>query len=306
VKNVVRIGTRTSPLARAQANIVSYLLSSKFSNLQVEIIAIKTQGDKSQDFSSAQSNLKADFTENIDALLLDGGIDIAVHSLKDLPTKLKPGLILGATPTRGDPRDALICDVNVDLENLKPGARIGTSSLRRKVQIKHLRKDIEIVDIRGNIETRVTKMSRMMLDGLVLAACAFDRISIPGIQITRLPVDQVIPAAGQGIIAIEVRKEDYQTLETISSINDERTWAEAVCERAFVERLGGDCNTPIAVHSKVQNGTSSVIGMIASRDGTQMVKGKLDSTGDPARLGNLLADQLLSDGGKKILEVEAT
>ncbi|MDG6933771.1 MAG: hydroxymethylbilane synthase [Nitrososphaerota archaeon] len=301
-KSKVRIGTRGSVLARAQTTIVQERLSKHFPRLKIEIVTVNTKGDRSQSDDTTLVGTKAFFTEDIEDLLSRGEIDLAVHSMKDLPSKLKPGLTLGATPPRGDPRDAFVSLNHGSFAEIGSGARIGTSSLRRKVQLIQLKRDVEVVNLRGNVETRVRKMNEQNLDGIVLAACVFDRVRFSNVKIYPFPIEQMIPAPGQGVIAVEARKDDSETLEMISSINDHDTWTATECERAFVERIGGDCQTPVAAHCTIQNKMLKAMGMIASQDGTEIVKAEIRSYGHPRSLGVDLANNLLSRGGKHIME----
>lgn len=302
MKGKVRIGTRGSVLAKAQTTIVQERLSKHFPRLEIEIVTVNTKGDKSQQEDTSLVGTKAFFTDDIENLLSSGEIDLAVHSMKDLPYKLKPGLTLAATPPRGDPRDAFVSSNYSSFEEIGSGARVGTSSLRRKVQLTQLKRDVEVVNLRGNVETRVRKMNEQNLSGIVLAACVFDRVRFSNVKIYPFPIEQMIPAPGQGIIAIEARKDDSESLEMISSINDDNTWTAAECERAFIERIGGDCQTPVAAHCTVQNTMLKAVGMIASQDGTEIVKAEIKSHGPPRSLGVDLANNLLSKGGKHIME----
>jgi hydroxymethylbilane synthase len=299
---VVRVGTRGSRLARAQTAIVQSLLSEKFPDLRMQVINVKTAGDRLPPSRRGLDDEKSAFTSDIERMLIRGDLDFAVHSMKDLPSTLGSGLVIGATPPRGDPRDALVSDDGKSISQLPRGALVGTSSLRRKMQLRSLREDIRIVDLYGNIETRIRKMREMGLNAIVLATCGLQRIEMTGVHVRPFSIEEMLPAACQGILAIEVRRDDKQVLKLVSQINDQRTSQQAACERAFIERLGADCDVPVAAYSYEECGNLVAVGMLASPDGIKVLRSKLiDKPSSASSLGYRLAEELLSMGGEKIL-----
>lgn len=296
----LRIGTRGSKLALAQTQIVLDLLSREVPGLEAQVQVIKTLGDLLPPEKRGETDGKGAFTDEIDSLLVRGDIDLAVHSMKDLSVEVGAGVRLGATPARGDPRDALVTLVRKEFVDLPKGATLGTSSMRRKAQLLNLRKDLRIVDLHGNVETRISKMSQMGLDGIVLAAAGLDRISRSEIITRRFSTDEVVPAAGQGTLAIEIREDDEDLEKIVSRINDEETMRASECERAFARATGGDCYVPVGAFAANNGRSLTLTGMIASPDGEHLLKRTMSGT-DADGLGKALARDMLQAGGAAIL-----
>ncbi|MFQ5676284.1 MAG: hydroxymethylbilane synthase, partial [bacterium] len=242
---ILRVGTRKSALAKAQTNWVVKRLQSFHPGLEIEIKEVVTTGDKMLDISFDNMLDKGVFVKEIEEQLLAGAIDLAVHSMKDLPTECPDGLIIGATPERADPRDVLVTKLNVNLDEMPDGARIGTSSLRRKAQLAHLRPDFEIIPIRGNIDTRLGKAESDDYDGIILAAAGLSRMGWLDRVHEFLSCSMMIPAVGQGALGIEVRENDGRTLRLIEPLTDSKTEMAVKAERAFLSGMGGGCQTPM-------------------------------------------------------------
>lgn len=300
----LRVGTRGSKLALAQTNLVLDLLSERNPNIEPQIIPVRTLGDRLPAEKRGETDGKGAFTGDIEELLMKGELDIAVHSLKDLSVELGKGLKVGATPPRGDPRDALVSSGKERLSELPKGAVVGTSSIRRRAQLLSLRKDLNVVDLHGNVETRVRKMSERSLDGIVLAAAGLDRLSMGDRTSQRFSVRELVPSAGQGTIAVQVRGGDGDVERVVSGINDEKTMRASDCERAFARTIGGDCYIPAGAHASVNGRSLTLIGMMASADGKKVLKRTATST-DPVGLGESLGKELLRLGGAEIVRGSA-
>lgn len=298
----LKLGTRGSRLALWQAEDVADRLKSSEPDINIGIEIIKTTGDKILDVALSRIGDKGLFTREIENALLDGNIDIAVHSLKDLPGVLPAGLCIGAVLKREKPGDVLISHKGYTFAGLPQGAVVGTSSLRRMAQIKHKRPDINIVELRGNVETRLRKMKEQDLDGIVLAYAGITRLGFAEQISDMIPFDVILPAVGQGAIAIEIRDKDYKTRELLEKINDHTTLTEVLAERAFLKELQGGCQVPIASLAKMQAHQLQVQGLIASLDGKQLFKAVEEGTEkDAETLGRNLAQRLLDQGAGKIL-----
>ncbi|NLJ73037.1 MAG: hydroxymethylbilane synthase, partial [Syntrophomonadaceae bacterium] len=259
----LKLGTRGSNLALWQAFYVAELLKAK-SNLEVEIVVIKTKGDKILDVALSKIGDKGLFTKEIENQLLDYEIDIAVHSLKDLPSVITEGLTIGAVLNRENPNDVLIAKDGLTIDELPSGAKIGTSSLRRIAQLKAYRPDIITVDIRGNIETRIRKMQKEGLDGIILAYSGVKRLNLDHLISEVIDNGVLLPAVGQGAIAIEIRKNDSQIEEVMALINDEETYLTTKAERAFLRTLEGGCQVPIAAYAYIRENKLNISGLVAS------------------------------------------
>ena len=298
----LRIGTRASQRALWQANWTKAQLEQRYPGIEVELVKIKTIGDKILDVPLAQVGGKGLFVKEIEEAMLQGEIDLAVHSMKDVPTEFPPGLGLVVTTEREDPRDAFIAD-GITFTQLRPGARIGTSALRRQAQLLKVRPDLEMVIIRGNVETRIRKLKEDNLDAVILAAAGLKRLGFTDVISELLPTDFSIPAIGQGALGLECRLDDHATIEALSFLNHADTDAAVAAERALLKRCEGGCQVPIAAHGTVSGGTLSVVGFIASVDGRQTVRDTISgAVGDAVKLGIELADRLLASGGRQILE----
>lgn len=269
----LRIGTRGSGLALWQARHVEKLVSSTYPEINPEIVIIKTTGDKNLESPLSEIGGKGVFVKEIEEALLDGRIDIAVHSLKDVPAVLPGGLVLSAYTERHDPRDALLTRTGQKLNELPDGSRIGTGSLRRASQLLHLRPGLKIEPIRGNVDTRVRKLKEGgMYDAIVLALAGLERMGLEDNITQLLPTDVMLPSPGQGIVAIESRQEDPYTLELLSRINHKETSVRALAERAFLKSLSGDCNVPLGCLSELEGGEIQITSVLSMPDGTDLIR----------------------------------
>jgi hydroxymethylbilane synthase len=298
----VRIGTRGSALALTQSGWVADRLRERLTDTAVELVTIRTKGDILQDVSLAKIGGKGLFIKEIEEALLEGEIDLAVHSMKDLPAALPEGLTIAATPPREDPRDVLISRDNLPLEALAAGARIGTGSLRRSAQLRHRFPHLEIVSLRGNLDTRIRKIDTGGLDGVILAAAGIRRMGWEAKISQWLPVSVMLPAVGQGILAIETRRSDAALVRAVGLLNDPVAACEAEAERAFLARLGGGCQLPIAGHAVKSGETLRIEGLVASVDGAVMIRDAVEGpAAEAGTLGSGLADHLLAAGGRALL-----
>lgn len=300
---VLRLGTRGSKLALWQAEYVAGELSGKVPELTIEIVVIKTKGDKILDVPLAKIGDKGLFTREIENELLEQRIDIAVHSMKDLPSVMGEGLCLGAVLPRENPQDVLISNKAYTLETLPVGAIIGTSSLRRIAQLKSLRPDLELVNMRGNVETRIRKMEEQDLDGIILAYAGVKRLGFERYISEMIALDKMMPAVGQGAIAIEIRADDLSVKQLLAGINDERCCLETTAERAFLARLEGGCQVPIACLASVKEDRLTVAGLVSSLDGQQVFKATTECDFSQIEASSRqLAEQLLEAGAASVLE----
>tara|TARA_B100001105_G_C22357184_1_gene428539 strand:+ start:27 stop:938 length:912 start_codon:yes stop_codon:yes gene_type:complete len=299
----ITIGTRGSKLALWQAEHVRGLLVNAFADLCIDFSIIKTTGDQLQ--SNPLSNIsKGLFTKEIEIALLDQKIDLAVHSVKDLPTDLPKGLKICCIPAREDPRDALISKSGLGLNNLPTGAKIGTSSLRRKSQLFYLRSDLEVTALRGNIDTRMRKLKETDLDAIVLAAAGVKRLFGADLVTQFFEVDEIVPAVGQGALGIEIRENDDQTNTLLKEIRCQRSEVEVGVERVVLRELGGGCQVPIGVNAKLESNKLSVVGLVSSPDGRKRIlKKTVNDSADSTDIGLLLAEKLIQDGANEILQV---
>ncbi|QEM69945.1 hydroxymethylbilane synthase [Geobacter sp. FeAm09] len=298
----LRIGTRASQLALWQANWVKSELEKRYPGMEVTLTKIKTIGDKILDVPLAQVGGKGLFVKEIEEAMLRGEIDIAVHSMKDVPTEFPEGLGLHCITEREDPRDAVISR-NVTFSELPQGARIGTSALRRQAQLLKVRPDLQMVIIRGNVETRIRKLEDDNLDAVILAAAGLKRLGFTEKVAEYLDTDLSIPAIGQGALGIECRLDDAVITETIDFFNHPDTSYAVRAERALLKRCEGGCQVPIAAHGTVSGGTLRLVGFIAAVDGQRSVRGEVSGPmAECEKLGIQLADHLLGEGGKAILE----
>ena len=301
VANKLRIGSRGSQLALWQANHIQACLAERHPGLAVEIEIIKTTGDKITDVALSRVGGKGLFTKEIEEALLAGRVDFAVHSLKDLPTELPFGLSADVITERRHGADALVSRQGLKLDDLPSGAKIGTSSLRRKVQLAALRPDLVFIDLRGNVDTRLARLERGDYDAIVLAQAGLVRLGLDG-RITELfDSARMVPAAGQGALAIEYRQADGLTLEAISFLTHSQTKMEVTAEREFLHELEGGCQVPIGARAELQpDGRLRLTGLISDLEGKRLLK---DSITDypTARPGKILAEKLLAAGGREIL-----
>ncbi|MBT9139702.1 MAG: Porphobilinogen deaminase [Dehalococcoidia bacterium] len=302
MKRTVKIGTRQSPLALWQAEHMAELLGSRNPSCTFVLVPMRTKGDKLLDVPLAKIGDKGLFTKELEIALLEGEIDLAVHSMKDLPTILPPGLIIGAITRREDPRDALISRQGNFFSDLPRGAIIGTGSLRRRAQLLHARPDLNLADLRGNIDTRLKRLDQGDFTAVILAAAGVDRLGL-GERITeRLDYSISLPAIGQGALGLEIRDNDEEMAGIIRGANDAETSCCIRVERDFLRTLEGGCQIPIGAMAQIQGGKISLQGMVASLDGHRMLKDSIsvDKT-CPGDLGITLARKLLAQGADEIL-----
>jgi hydroxymethylbilane synthase len=297
----LRIGSRGSHLALTQTRWVAQQLIEK--GFDVTIQEIKTTGDKILDVPLAKVGGKGLFVKEIEEALLEGQIDLAVHSMKDMPTKCPSGTMIGAVPKRADPRDALISRDGMTLDNLPFGSKIGTSSLRRQAQLKRVRPDFIFLPVRGNLSTRMRKLSEGEVDALILAVAGLYRIGWQDRITEYIPFDICLPAIGQGALAIECRENDPVVLNQIAFLNDPETACEIETERALLTRLEGGCQTPIAGFAKKDGGIIQLEGLVANLDGSEIIREKKSAPiGQETALGIDLAESLLRRGADLILK----
>ncbi|RIH66212.1 hydroxymethylbilane synthase [Mariniphaga sediminis] len=306
-KKTVRIGTRGSQLALFQAELTRKKLLEKFPETDVEIVIIKTKGDKILDVALSKIGDKGVFTKEIEKDLLDGKIDMAVHSLKDLPTSLPEGLKLGAVLERGEFRDALVCKDGRTLDELTGNDIIATSSLRRKASLLRYNKNFRIIDIRGNVNTRLRKMEEGYCDAMIMAATGFQRLGLEKYITEIIQPEIIIPATSQGIIAIESRTGDTVTDELLKGINHAATWDAAEAERGFLHAVEGGCQVPVGCYSQFDGEHLSLTGFVASLDGTSYLSDtETGSAVNPAVVGERLAQKLIARGAAKMIEAIRT
>jgi hydroxymethylbilane synthase len=300
--NVLRIGTRGSRLALWQAEWVQRRLQELYPELTVRLVPISTQGDRIQDVPLARIGGKGLFVKEIEEALFDGRIDLAVHSMKDVPSVLPTGLILACIPQREDPRDALISRNGRDFSQLPQGARIGTSALRRQAQLLYRRPDLEIVPLRGNVETRLRKMEEEHLDGIILAAAGLKRLGLMRLISACLPPELSLPAIGQGALGLECHQDNGWVLERIAPLHHPATALTVSAERSFLRRLNGGCQVPLAAHGTLAGQTLTLTGLVAGIDGRCLLKETVAASLSQAEeLGVHLAEKLLSKGADRIL-----
>ena len=299
----IKIGTRGSKLARWQANWVKSALENKFPSTPVKLIVIKTQGDKILDVPLAKVGGKGLFVKEIEAALLAGRIDIAVHSMKDMPADIPRGLCIGAIPERENPVDVFISRNGAGFRELAAGSVIGTSSLRRGAQLQHARPDIVVRSIRGNLDTRIKKLESEDFDALVLAAAGVKRLNLEHKISEYLDPAIMLPAIGQGALCIETRKDDPIVGPLVASLDHASTRAVVAAERAFLNRLEGGCQVPIAGNGRISGNRLVLTGLVAELDGSRVIKGeKRGRLNSPETIGIHLAEELLARGADKILE----
>ena len=294
----LRIGSRGSHLALWQANHVAALLRAKSHTVEIEVI--KTTGDKITSVALAKVGTKGMFTKEIEEALHDKRVDLAVHSLKDVPTDLAQEFELAAIMKREDPRDAFISVKFSSLEELPQGAKVGTSSLRRQCQLKSVRPDLEIFPVRGNVDTRIRKLESGEYDAIILAAAGVRRLGLETHVRSRISADIMCPAVGQGALAIEIRRGDQQTKTLLAFLNDADTHAAIECERALLGSLGGGCQVPIGAYAEKRGSRLFLRAMVGRPDGSQILREQADGT-DGVKLGRETAQTLLWRGGDKIL-----
>jgi hydroxymethylbilane synthase len=300
----IRIGTRESKLALVQTEIVRKALSAQFGDLRIEIVHITTGGDRVQDRPIAELGSRGVFVKELEEALLDRRVDLVVHSLKDLPTDLPQGLVLAAVLDRADARDVLVSNNKMSLHDLPTGSKVATSSRRRSAQLKHLRSDLEFVDIRGNIPTRLRKHDEGLCDAMVLAAAGLIRLGVQDRITQYLDYETSTPAAGQGALAVECRTDDATVFKLAAAIEESRARSEVTAERAFLQRLGGGCSVPIGVVAEtIDQQKLRVLGCVASADGKHLIRSQLEGQSkDANKIGIDLANIMLELGAADLLE----
>jgi hydroxymethylbilane synthase (EC 2.5.1.61) len=295
---LLRLGTRKSKLALWQANFVKEKLEAL--GCKVELVPITTTGDKILDAPLAKIGGKGLFVKEIENALLAGEIDLAVHSLKDVPMVIPEGLTLSAITEREEPYDVLISRNGNKLEELPSGAVVGTSSLRRQVQIKRRRKDLRVEILRGNVDTRLRKLKEGLYDAIVLAYAGVKRMGLSG-EISQI-LEDFIPAVGQGSLAIETRAEDERVINFVKVLNHGESWLRAVCERAFLRELQGGCQVPIGAYAWIEGDRIKIKGFISDLEGERFLEGYEEGSLQEAEgVGKRLAQRLLREGGEEIL-----
>ncbi len=299
----LRLGTRASTLALRQAEWVKSALEQKYSSLQITLVKIKTEGDKLLNDPLTELGGKGLFVKEIEESLTQKKIDVAVHSLKDLPTEIPEGLSLEGITERVDARDVLISRENIPLRDLPGGARIGTGSMRRRAQLLSFRPGLEILPLRGNLDTRLRKLTTEGLDAIIVAAAGIKRMGWEDRITEYLPVEICLPAVGQGALGLEIRVDDNEANNLIKFLNHLPTAGAVRAERAFLKRLGGGCQVPIAAQGDSSGGQLRLSGMVASVDGSQLIRDSISGELSRAEsLGVELAERLLAQGAKEILE----
>ncbi len=301
MRKSVIIGSRGSQLALVQAESVLAQLSKANPRLKFSISKIATEGDLNRRLPLDQMAGVGVFVKELEAALLDGRIDIAVHSLKDMPTEIPEGLYLAVVTKRLDPRDILVSKAG-KLAELAPGSRIGTGSIRRAIQLIAYRPDLKVCSIRGNVNTRLQKVSSGELDGVILAASALIRLGWQDRITEYLPLEHFLPPAGQGALGIEIRADDKETGELVLPLNHQSTWQSVVAERTFLGALGGGCRAPIAVLGTVNDNTLKLVGMVADASVKKALHASEEGDiKDPERIGTRLAEKMLEMGAARII-----
>jgi hydroxymethylbilane synthase len=302
MSKVLTVGTRGSALALKQTELVRSQLEKHWPDLEVRVVVIKTKGDKIRDVALSRIGDKGLFVKELEEALLERRIDLAVHSMKDVPVSLPPGLGIVCVSERADPRDVLVSAGGETLGQLPCGARLGTCSLRRKAQLRHHRPDLILHDLRGNVPTRLAKMRRLALDGVVLAAAALERLGLSSEITEYLPPSVCLPAVGQGAIGVEAREADEEVARLLHPLHHPPSAAAIAAERAFLAALGGGCQVPVAALGQLGDGRLHLEGMVASLDGKRLVRGSISGSPEEARhLGSALAEELLHLGAESIL-----
>ena len=297
----IRIGTRASRLALWQAEFVEAELKKFFPTLEIELVKIKTTGDKILNAPLAKIGGKGLFTKELEIKLAGGEIDLAVHSLKDVPTDLPEGFKIAAITKRAQPFDAFVSNKFPTFASLPINSVVGTSSLRRAAQILSLRPDLRIKNLRGNVETRLKKLDAGEFDAVILAAAGLERLGYSS-RIGEL-LTEIIPAAGQGALAIETRADDDEIISYVQKLNDVETCAAIEIEREFLKEVGGSCQIPVGVFAQIDGDKINVRAIISSVDGLKVARGQGSGfRGQELGLGKKLADQLLNSGGREILK----
>jgi len=307
MRTTLRIGTRASLLAVTQSTWVKNQIEQAHPQTRVELVKITTKGDRILDVPLAKVGGKGLFVKEIEDALLAGSVDLAVHSMKDVPTELPEGLHIGIIPIRETPYDAFLSNQFDSIAALPRGATIGTSSLRRKSQLAAMRPDLNIVDLRGNIDTRLRKLDEGVYDAIILAGAGLNRLDLAHRITTLLPAEQMLPAISQGALGIELRQDDTELFAGLQFLHHRETAVAVAAERAFLLQLEGGCQVPIGAHATLDGSTVRLTGLIAEVNGSRILKNELSGPCEnAAQLGKSLAEQLLAQGGKAILDAVYT
>jgi len=297
------IGSRGSALALAQTNWIREKIIARFPAVEVSVHVIRTSADKDTTSSIRSGAAVGVFVKELEQALLQKEIDLAVHSMKDLPTSIPDGLRIAAIPEREEAQDALITGGASGLFQLPAGARIGTGSIRRQAQILALRPDLKVLDIRGNIETRLRKLQEGTYDAIVLACAGLNRLGLGDRIAAKFSTSEMLPAPGQGALAVEARDDDARLDDIAAALNHLPTFQAVTAERAFLQRMGGGCNVPVAAYARVEGGFVEMDGLVASPDGSRALRSVLRGDCDTAvETAMHLADEILARGGRDILE----
>jgi hydroxymethylbilane synthase len=300
----LKIGTRGSKLALTQTNFVADKIKKLMPEADVEICIIKTSGDIMQEVSLLTIGGQGVFVKELEEALLSGKIDLAVHSMKDVPGETPEELMFAAILPREDVRDVLVARNNIKMEFMPRGAKIGTGSQRRGAQIKAISPDVNIVPLRGNIDTRLKKIETENLTGVILAAAGIKRMGLAERITQFLPVETMLPAVGQGALGLQIRKSNVDLAKVCAGLNDAKTAVEITAERSFLRALGGGCRLPIAALGKLDGQRITIEGMVAASNGTTVIRDKISGAKEEAEeLGQKLAEIILEKGGKKILDL---
>jgi hydroxymethylbilane synthase len=299
---ILKIGTRGSPLALAQSGWVKEKIEAKYPGIRVSLVKIKTKGDKVLDSPLTKIGGKGLFVKEIEEALLRRDVDVAVHSMKDLPAELPEGLQIAVYPEREDPRDAFVSLEYQTLSALPEGSSVGTGSLRRSAQLLHLRSDLQVVPLRGNVDTRLKKLDSENLQAVILATAGLRRLGYAHRITQVLSTEEILPAVGQGALGLELRQEDTKTKDALNFLNHEKTELTVRAERAFLNKLEGGCQVPIAAYSRMEGGRIILQGLVGELDGSRVIKDEVAGQKDrPEDIGIRLADKVLSAGADKIL-----
>jgi hydroxymethylbilane synthase len=299
---VLRLGTRGSALARAQADLVRRALEARHPGLRVETVVIRTSGDRGDSAPLAPAGLKGLFVKEIEEALLAGRVDLGVHSMKDMPARLASGLVIGAVPPRAAAHDVLIGGGAGGLAALPAGTRVGTSSVRRRAQLLARRRDLDVVPLRGNVDTRLRRLRERAVDAIVLAAAGLERLAIVEPDARPLALEEFLPPVGQGALALECRESDRTTRDLLVAVEDAAAAAAVAAERGFLAAIGGDCNTPLAAHATVAGDRLTLRALVTDVDGTRALEDRDDGPAARAEaIGRSLAARLLAAGAADIL-----
>jgi len=298
----IRIATRKSLLALWQAEYVADRLKALVPEGRVELVPLSTRGDEVLDRSLQKIGGKGLFIKELEVAMTDGRADIAVHSMKDVPAVMPGGFTIAAILERGNPRDALVATGGLTLDTLPEGARVGSSSLRRQAQILATRPDVSVHPLRGNVQTRLSKLDAGEFDAIVLAAAGLERLELAERISEEIPARRMLPAAGQGVVGIECRSEDAELLELLSALEHAETATTTAAERAVAHRLEATCHSPVASYATLANGRLSLEALVASADGREVLRSRREGDARHAReLGLALADELIEKGAARIL-----